>query len=654
MVVLFEVIFKTRYKDRIRFHFGRRCRTSDPPDSSHMPYKSDGYRKLFRVPPVVWLMLAALTSPVLAGITTTPSLSLYDTPRYKPGFTHFDFVNPDAPKGGKIRLAGLGTFDTLNPYVLKGIPAMEKIAPYGITEMNEPLMVGTSWYLESGDEPQSAYCLICTHLEYPDDFSWVIFQLNPKARFHNGDPITAADVANSFQLLMSDDANPLYRNVYGRVKSAEVLSSHRVKFSFKEPSGRSLILRLGELPVMSKKFWDQHPFGNTPGIAPPLSGPYRVKSFKLGHYLTLERVKDFWAKDHPVYRGMFNFDEVTVDFYRDRTVAFEALKTGHLDFWIEYIAKNWSTGYDFPALHAGTVVRGEVPHAIPSGTQAFFINTRRDKFKDLRTRKAIALLFDFAWTNHNIFAEAYKRSETHYPNSIMGARGLPNAAELRLLEPYRDQLPRELFTKEFHYPVYDGSGNVRQGLREAMQLLQQAGWEFRDQKLVNSKTGEPFVLEIMNDTPSFQRVLLPFVKNLQKVGITVYVRIVDPVQLKVREDSFDFDLTITVLPQTSTPGQEQRLYFHSSQAIVNGSKNLSGVQNPVVDAMLDKLVAAQSMPELVAAARALDRVLLWNYYTIPQWYLDYHRIAYQSRLERPAQPANLSLAFQTWWIKAKK
>lgn len=619
-----------------------------------MPYKSDGYRKLIRVLPLLWLLLAAGPATALAGVRVTTSLSLYDSPRYPPGFTHFDFVNPDAPKGGKIRLPGLGTFDTLNPYVLKGIPASESIGVFGITEMNEPLMVGTGWYLESGDEPQSAYCLICAHLEYPDDFSWVIFQINPRARFHNGDPITAADVANSFHLLIGEDANPLYRNVYGNVKSAEVLSPQRVKFSFREPGGRSMILRLGELPVMSKKHWDTHPFSASPGVPPPLSGPYRVKDFKLGNYLVLERVKDFWAKDHPAYRGMFNFDEVHFEFYRDRTVAFEALKSGRLDFWIEYVAKNWATGYDFPALQSGDVIRQALPHGIPSGTQAFFINTRREKFRDVRTRKALALLFDFAWTNQNIFADAYKRSETHYPNSVMGARGLPDAAELRLLEPFRKQLPPELFTSEFHFPVYDGSGNVRQGLRQSLQLLQQAGWEFRDKKLVNNRTGEPFVLEIMTETPSFQRVLLPFVKNLQKVGITVYVRIVDPAQLKVRQDGFDFDMTVSVLPQSATPGQEQRLYFHSSQARVKGSRNLSGIEDPVVDAMLDQLVAARSMPELVAAARALDRVLLWNYYTIPQWYLDYHRIAYRSRLERPAHPAALSLAFQTWWIKAKK
>lgn len=649
VVVLFEVIVDTSYKDRTLYT----DKFALPP--ANMPYKSAGYivNRVTCAALSCLLVLLATSLPTRAEVFTATAISLYDAPRYPSGFSHFDFVNPDAPKGGKITLPALGTFDTLNPYGLKGIPPMESISPFGITEMNEPLMIGTSWYLESGDEPQSAYCLVCSHIEYPGDYRWVIFQINPLARFHNGDPITAHDVVHSYELLVSDAANPLYKNIYTSIDKVEALSDARVKFTFRDAGNRSLILRAGELPVMSKQHWQTHSFAESSGVPPLLSGPYRVKDFRLGNYLVLERVKDFWAKDHPAYRGMFNFDEVRFEFFRDRTVAFEALKSGGLDFWIEYMAKNWSTGYDFPAIRSGRVIKQAIPHQIPSGTQAFFINTRREKFSDVRTRKAISLLFDFAWINHNIFADAYKRSETHYPNSPMGAQGVPDAEELRLLEPFRTQLPPELFTTPFHFSRHDGTGNIRADLRQALGLLRQAGWEFRDRKLVNT-AGEPFVLEIMTETPSFQRVLLPFVKNLQKVGIDAQVRIVDGPQLKSRQDSFDFDLTITVLPQTATPGQEQRLYFHSSQVAVKGSKNLSGVSNPVVDALLDKLVAAQSMQELVAAARALDRVLLWHYYTIPQWYLDYHRIAYWNRFERPPRPATLSLGFQTWWIKENK
>lgn len=591
-------------------------------------------------------MAQAIAQPT---IIRASAISLYDSPKYRPGFRHFDYVNPDAPKGGNITLPALDTFDTLNPYVLKGIPAMSSTAVYGITEMNEPLMVGTSWYLKSGDEPQSAYCLICTELEYPDDYTWVIFHLDPRARFHNGDPITAEDVAHSFELLLSPAAHPLYQNLYTNVERAEVLDRHRIKFHFRQPDSRSLLLRLGELPVMSKKHWDQHSFAESSSIAPPLSGPYRIKDFKLGHYLVLERVADFWAKDHPVYQGQHNFDEVRFEFFRDRTVAFEAFKSGRLEFWIEYVAKNWANAYDFPSVRSGQIVKRAVPHNIPSGTQAFFINTRREKFQDVRTRKAISVLFDFAWINRNIFAEAYRRSETHYPNSIMGARGIPSEAERALLKPWRDQLPAELFEKPFHFPVYDGTGNARPGLREAIRLLKEAGWEFRRDKLVHSKTGKPFVLELLIDTPSFQRVLLPYTKNLKKVGIDARIRIVDATQLKTRLDVFDFDMVVYVLPQTATPGQEQRLYFHSSQANTKGSRNLSGITHPAVDALLDKMGQAGSLSELIAASRALDRVLLWNYYTVPQWYLDYHRIAYRNHFRQPEWPAPMSLAFQTWW-----
>lgn len=620
-----------------------------------MPKKSGAYNpNPWRIVSDAGLMILIALAGVSSAfaepaVIRTSSISLYDSPKYRPGFKHFDYVNPDAPKGGKITLPALDSYDTLNPYVLKGIPAMSSIAVYGITEMNEPLMIGTSWYQESGDEPQSAYCLICSELEYPEDYTWVIFHLNPKARFHNGDPITAADVANSFELLMSDAAHPLYQNNYGNVARAEVLDTHRVKFHFRKPDNRSLLLRLGELPVMSKKHWDSHSFGSSSGTPQPLSGPYRIKKFKLGHNLVLERVPDFWAKDHPLYRGQYNFDEVKFEFFRDRTVAFEAFKSGRLDFWIEYVAKNWAYAYDFPAVRNGKVIKRAIPHQIPSGTQAFFINTRREKFQDIRTRKAISLLFDFAWINRNIFSDAYRRSETHYPNSVMGARGLPSEAELALLEPWRDQLPPELFEQAFHFPTYDGTGNAREGLKKSFALLKSAGWEFRGDSLVHKQTGKPFTLELLIDTPSFQRVLLPYAKNLKKVGIDARIRIVDATQLKTRLDMFDFDMVVYVLPQTATPGQEQRIYFHSSQANVKGSRNLSGITDPVVDAMLDKIGQAGSLQELIAASRALDRVLLWNYYTIPQWYLDYHRIAYRKHFGQPEQPAPLSLAFQTWW-----
>lgn len=589
-----------------------------------------------------------------ADVQVATAIALYDQPKYPEGFQHFDFVNPDAPKGGKITLPALGSFDTLNPYVLKGISPSEFSAMYGITQLNEPLMMGTHYYLESGDEPQTAYCLICEWIEYPANYGWVIFQINPKARFHNGDPITAADVAFSYSLLMSDQAHPMFHNNLAAVDSVEVLDTHRVRFAFKGQPERSNLLRVGEIPVMSKRFWESHSFGESSGTPQPLSGPYKVSDFALGSYVTLKRVDDFWAKDHPVYRGMFNFDEVRVEFYRDRTVAFEALKSGGVDFWVENVSKSWATGYDFPAVRNGRIIKEELPHSIPSGTQAFFLNMRRDVFKDVRVRKAISLMFDFQWTNRNIFSDAYARNNTHFPNSEMGAKGLPSAAEQALLEPFRKQLPSALFTEAFSYPRYDRSKDLRQAMREAISLLKQAGWVYNNRRLVNAETGEPFRFEMLINSPSFQRVLHPYVKNLSKIGIEANIRIVDRAQYKVRLDDFDFDMTVYVLPQSASPGQEQRLYFHSAQANVRGAKNLSGIQDPVVDALIDQITAAKSRNDLIAAVRAMDRVLLWNYYTIPHWHLGYHRLAYKNTFARPETSSTMTLGFQTWWLNNLK
>ena len=597
---------------------------------------------------IFWLLSPSSEASAIEKVT---AFSLYGDPKYPSGFSHFEYVNPSAPKSGKITLPALGTFDTLNPYVLKGISASRYSGNYGITELNEPLMVGTGYYLESGDEPQTAYCLLCIHLEYPSDYSWVIFQLDPQAQFHNGTALTAEDVEFSFQLLLSDQAHPMYANNLANVAKVEALSPHRVKFSFKQSGLRTSILRAGELPVMSKKHWQNHKFGFSSGTAQPLSGPYRVKEFVLGNYLTLERMDDFWSKDHPVYQGMFNFDEVRIEFYRDRTVAFEAFKSGGLDFWIEYVSKNWVTAYDFPAVAQGRVIKQALPHTIPSGTQAFFMNMRRPLFQSLEVRKALSLLFDYHWINKNIFSSAYKRSQTHYPNSEMGSRGLPLGAELALLDGHRNHLPPALFEEEFKFELYDTTKKRRSALCQAIALLRQSGWDYKNKLLVNNETGEPFKFEILIDSPSFQRVLLPYVKQLKKAGMQVDIRIVDPAQYKVRLDSFDFDMTVYVLPQAAYPGPEQGLYFHSEQADVRGSRNLSGIKNPVVDALVERVAEAKSHDDLVATTRALDRVLLWNYYMIPHWHLDYHRLAYRNRFQRPEHSPDLSLGFQTWWLK---
>ncbi len=429
-------------------------------------------------------------------ITRTYAYSVYGTPKYPQTASHLDYVNPLAPKGGTITLPAFGSFDSLNPYSLKGISPLKSpgLGMYNIGEGNETLMAGTSDYLPSGDEIETAYCLVCEYIEYPADKSWVLFKLNSKARFHNGDSITADDVIYSYKLLLSPQAHPIYRSNYANVTKAEKKSALEVLFHLQGDDRKRLILRLGELPVMSKHYWAGKDFGKDNQSPQPLSGPYKISKFKFGSYIEYERVPEHWAKDHFYYQGQFNFDRVRVEFYRDHTVAFESFKSGDTDVFIEYIAKNWASSYDFPAIQTGQIIKEEIPHQIPSGTQAFFFNTRKTLFKDVRVRKALTYLFDFEWTNKNIFASAYKRSNSYFPNSPMAAAGLPTEQELALLEPFRDSLPAALFTEAFELPKTRGDGNIRPQMRQALSLFRQAGWQIKQKQLVNNKTGQPFKL----------------------------------------------------------------------------------------------------------------------------------------------------------------
>ena len=600
---------------------------------------------------LITLGLLILQSTAYSKTLKATALALYGTPKYQGNFDHFDYLNPEAPKGGSITLPASGSFDTLNPYTLKGISPSESpgVGMYGISEANEPLMTGTGSYLPSGDEPQTAYCLICESLEYPPDYKWVTFQIREKAKFHNGDPITSDDVVFSFNTLKSDLAYPYYRNKYRDVEKVEKLTDKRVRFIFKVKGNRSLILRAGELPVMSSKFWSTREFGNTQAEPQPLSGPYKISKFKFGQFVEFERVPDHWGKHLPQYQGSFNFNKVRFVFFRERTVAFEAFKSGEIDVFFEYMAKNWATAYQFPALEKGDVIKEEIPHSIPSGTQAFFLNMRKAQFNDIRVRKALTLLFDYEWTNKQIFHDAYVRNQTYYPNSEAGAKGPPTPEEIALLHPWKSKVPQELYDKAFQLPVTSGNGDIRKQLREALALFKDAGWFIKNGKLIDSK-GNPFTFEILIEQRSFERVLMPYVKNLQRAGITVQVRLVDHAQYKARLQAFDFDVITYVLPQSLSPGQEQRLYFHSSQADTPGSKNFSGIKNTVVDHLVEKIGSAHSRTELINNTRSLDRVLLWNYYTIPHWHLNYHRIAYWNKFARPTPGPSLTPGFPGWWL----
>ncbi|KPX38083.1 ABC transporter, periplasmic substrate-binding protein [Pseudomonas savastanoi pv. glycinea] len=600
--------------------------------------------------PFLLTISLALSFCANAAITESHGYAQFGVLKYPASFTHFDWVNPEAPKGGTLRMMAFGTFDTLNPYTFKGSSPVStgNFLQYGVNELNEPLMVGTGQYDPSGDEPTSSYGLIAQSVEYSEDRSWVVFNLRPQARFHDGKPITAYDVAFSYRTLLKD-GHPQYRTALQEVQRVDILNRHRIRFVFKRSGNPLLILRLGELPVLPQHYWKNRDFKATT-LEPPLgSGPYRITRVQPGRQLVFERVKDYWGKDLPVNRGKYNFDRVEVEFYRDSDVAFEAFKAGEFDIYIEHQAKNWANGYNFPAVANGQVIKAQIPHRIPTQTQGLFMNTRRAAFADIRVREALGLLFNFEWTNRTLFSDAYERSTSYYPNSEFSATGLPSGAEWLLLAPYRDQLPASLFTQPFAPSKTDGGGIPRDTLRKALKLLADAGWTLSDKGLLNADK-QPLRFEILLVNPNLERILQPYIEDLRRLGIDAGLRTVDRAQYKQRLDRFDFDMILMTLQQTLSPGLEQWQYFHSIQAAINGSKNYAGIANPVVDALLNKLLGAQTRDEQVAAARALDRVLLAQHYSIPNWYLNNHRLAYRNRFAMVTTPP-YTLGLRAWWLK---
>ncbi|MDT6922324.1 extracellular solute-binding protein [Pseudomonas atacamensis] len=599
------------------------------------------------------LISLALSSPASATITESHGYAQFGTLKYPARFTHFDWVNPQAPKGGTLRVMAFGTFDTVNPYTFKGTSPVTtaNFLQYGINELNEPLMVGTGQYSPSGDEPASSYGLIAQSVEYSEDRSWVVFNLRPEARFHDGAPVTAYDVAFSYRTLLKD-GHPLYRTALQEVLRVDILNKQRIRFVFKRSGNPLLILRLGELPVLPQHYWKDRDFKATTFEPPMGSGPYRITSVTPGRQLIFERVKDYWGKDLPVNRGKYNFDRMEVEFYRDSDVAFEAFKAGEFDIYIEHQAKNWVNGYNFPAVRRGEVLKVQIPHQIPTQTQGLFMNSRRATFADVRTREALGLMFDFEWTNRALFSDAYKRTTSYYPNSEFSASGLPVGHEWLMLKPYKEQLPARLFTEPFTLPKTDGRGIPRETMRKALALLAEAGWNLHGQRL-QDKDGQPLRFELLLVNPSLERLYQPYIENLNSIGIDARLRTVDRAQYKQRLDQFDFDMISMTLGQTLSPGLEQWQYFHSSQVNVKGSKNYAGIAHPVVDHLLEQLLAARTRDEQVAAGKALDRVLLWQHYSIPNWYLNYHRLAYRNRLAFVTTPP-YTLGLSAWWLKSSE
>ena len=595
--------------------------------------------------PILRTLLASAAGALLLSLSSLSlaagqhALTLYGEPaKYPADFKHFDFVNPDARKGGELRQSGFGGFDSLNPFINKGVAA------------DDIGLIYDTLTRHSLDEPFTEYGLLAEKIEVAPDHSWVRFYLRPQARFHDGQAVTAADVVFTFDALMKDGA-PQYKAYYADVAKATAEDAQRVRFDFKRNNNRELPLILGQLPVLPKHWWSNREF-NKGNLEIPLgSGPYKVADVAAGRSIRYQRVKDYWGNELAVNRGFYNFDSILIDYYRDTTVALEALKAGQFDYWLEISAKNWASAYDVPAVKDGRLHKEEIANHNPTGMQGFVFNIRRPLFQDLRVREALGLLFDFEWTNKQLFNGAYTRTRSYFENSELAASGLPGSDELNILEPLRAQLDPKVFNSAFEVPRSDASGIIREQQRRAYQLLQEAGWKIVDDKMVDAD-GKPVSLEFLLAQTDFERVLLPYKRNLADLGIELVIRRVDVSQYINRLRSRDFDMIVGGFGQSSSPGNEQREYWHSASADNPGSRNFIGLKDPAVDSLVEGLINADSRQSLVAHTRALDRVLLAGHYVIPNWHIKTWRVAYWDRLQHPEVTPLYDVGLMTWWAKA--
>ncbi len=580
----------------------------------------------------------------LAGtdLIKASSIAMNGSAKYPDGFSHFEYVNPEAPKGGSVRLNSIGTYDSFNGFISKGVSAD------GLGMIYETLTTGSS------DEAFTEYGLIADEIEYPEDRTWVIYHLNPKAKFHDGEPIKVEDVIFTFNVLLEKGA-PFYKSYYGDIVEVKDLGDRRVKFQFREGvTNRELVLITGQLPVLPKHYWESRDFSKST-LDPPLgSGAYRIKDFKAGKYITYERVKDYWAANHPVNKGSNNFDTVRYDYYRDATVSLEAFKAGEYHFREENNSKMWASMYSGKTFEEKLTIRAEIPHELPRGMQGFAFNLRRSIFKDRRVREAISYAFDFEWSNKNLFYGQYRRTDSFFENSELASSGLPSPEELAILEPFRKDLPEEVFSKKFRPSLTDGTGNIRSQLRAASKLFKEAGWEIKEGKRVNSSTGEQLKFEILLISPAFERIVLPFKKNLERMGIEASVRVVDTSQYVNRIRSFDFDMFVMVIGQSLSPGNEQDNYWSCKAAETSGTRNFIGICNPAIDKLIRLVIEAPDREKLINRTRALDRALLWGHYVVPHWHINYYRLAYWNKFSRPEITPKYSLGFFTWWVDESK
>ena len=602
---------------------------------------------LLRLAPVI--ALAALLSVPAAKAQDAPvkhhALSLIGEPKYPADFKHFDFVNPDAPKGGLVRMADIGSFDSLNPILYKGETAG------GLGLVYENLMS------DSLDEPSTSYGLIAEWASYPADYSSVTFKLRDAARWHDGTKITADDVI--FSLEANKAANPRMGLYYKNVTRAEATGENEVTFYFDVKNNRELPMIMGQLTILPKHWWtgkdangnQRDPMKTT--LEPPLgSGPYRIKEVKPGRSIAYERVADYWGQDLPVNAGQWNHDTIRFEYYRDETVAFESFKAGNLDYWQETSAKNWATAYDFSAVRNGYIKKQEVKLERTQPMQCFVLNLRRPQFADRRVRQAFNLAFDFEWANKNLFYGQYARVGSYFQGGELAApQAPPQGRELEILNEVKDGVPPEVFTKLHANPVNATPDDLRHNLRQAVVLLKEAGWEVKNGVLTNVKTGQRMQVEFLLNSPLFERIVQPYVQNLDRLGVKSSIRMVDSAQYTRRLNGFDYDIVVGNFAQSDSPGNEQRDFWGSESANREGSTNLIGVKSPAIDKLIDHVIFAKDRAGLVAATNALDRALQWNDFVVPQWYSPNVRIAYWDRYGQPKQLPGLTPGFlQVWWF----
>jgi microcin C transport system substrate-binding protein len=569
------------------------------------------------------------------------AFSQYDTPKYQPGFTHFDYVNPDAPKGGDLYLANPGrstSFDKFNPFSLKGVAAP------GLGMMFESLAT------QSQDEVATMYGLLAEDMELAPDRMSMTFRINPKARFNNGDPVLAADVKYSFDTLL-DKGAPYFKSVYADVKQVVAVDERTVRFDF-SAKNRELPLVVGSMPVFSRKWGEGTEFDRIRLTPPIASGPYLIDKYDVGRSMSYKLNPDYWGKDLPTRRGMFNFGRVHYRLYADEMARLEAFKAGDFDVNVEYRAKNWARSYTGPKFRSGEIVKQEFKHSNGAGMQGFIMNLRHPQFQDERVRQALILALDFEWMNRQLFYNQYERLYSYFTNSEMAARGLPTPGELALLEPMRKQLDPDVFGPAPVPPSTEPPSSLRENLLKAVALLKEAGWEYRDGALRNAK-GEPFRFEILDDQGGMSRVISVYVRNLEKLGMQVTQRVADFALVQKRLEEFDFDMMSMRFPDVVVPGNELFDRFGSKAAERKGSSNYWGLKDPVMDTLVDKLVKAESREELLAAARALDRVLMNKHIVVPHWFSNLHRVAYWNRFgipdKRPLYYSADDYVLSTWW-----